>query len=189
MTCGARSIGGVRVGRLNHGERTCGAASSGTIVLPMSLSERFARSSDRFYDWMRSSKAQDVAEMAPTGSLADLQGRKYCVLVTYKKSGEPVPSPLWFGTGNGKLYFHTGAATAKVKRIGRNPQVRVAAATTRGRPLSAPLVGTARVLPIEEAADAERCLQANYGLGRRLYTQLGQQVASVYVEVTPMAPA
>jgi len=154
----------------------------------MSPIERLARASDRFYDRMRSSKAQDVAETAPTGSLADLQGRKYCVLVTYKKSGEPMPSPLWFGTGNGKLYFHTGAGTAKVRRIERNPQVRVAAATTRGRPLSPPLVGTARVLPIDEAAEAERCLQANYGLGRRLYLRLGQKVASVYVEVTPMAP-
>ena len=153
----------------------------------MSLSERLARASDRFYDRMRSSRAQDVAETAPTGSLADLQGRKYCVLVTYKKSGEPVPSPLWFGTGNGKLYFLTGATTAKLKRIERNPQVRVAAATTRGRPRSAPLLGTARVLPSDEAAEAERCLQANYGLGRRLYSRLGRQVASVYVEVTPMA--
>jgi uncharacterized protein len=153
----------------------------------MSLSERLARASDRLYDRVRSSKARDVAETAPTGSLADLQGHKYCVLVSYKKSGEPMPSPLWFGTGNGKLYFHTGASTAKVKRIERNPQVRVAAATTRGRPLSAPLVGTARVLPIDEAAEAERCLQANYGLGRRLYSRLGQHVASVYGEVTPMA--
>ena len=126
--------------------------------------------------------------MAPTGSLTDLDGHKYCVLITYKKSGEPMPSPLWFGTGNGKLYFHTGATTAKVKRIERNPQVRVAAATTRGRPLSAPLVGTARVLPVDGAAEAERCLQANYGLGRRLYSRLGRNVVSVYVEVTPTPP-
>jgi len=153
----------------------------------MSLIERLARASDRFYDRMRSSKAQDVAETAPTGSLADLQGHQYCVLVTYKKSGEPMPSPLWFGTGNGKLYFQTGAGTAKVKRIERNPHVRVAAATSRGRPRSAPLVGTARVLSIDEGAEAERCLQANYGLGRRLYSRLGERVASVYVEVTPMA--
>ena len=154
----------------------------------MSLIERFARASDRFYDRMRSAKARDVAEMAPTGSLTDLRGHKYCVLITYKKSGEPMPSPLWFGTGNGRLYFQTGPSTAKVRRIERNPQVRVAAATTRGRPLSAPFVGTARVLPVDEAAEAERCLQANYGLGRRLYSRLGQNLVSVYVEVTPTPP-
>ncbi|MGH9261006.1 MAG: hypothetical protein ACRD08_14110, partial [Acidimicrobiales bacterium] len=70
----------------------------------MSLAERIARASDRLYDRTRSPKARDVAEAAPTGSLGDLRSRKYCVVVTYKKDGEPVPSPLWFGTGNGKVY-------------------------------------------------------------------------------------
>ena len=96
-----------------------------------------------------------------------------------------MPSPVWFGTGNGKLYFQTGATTAKVRRINHNARVRVAATTTRGRPLSAPFEGTARVLPADEGDEAERCLHANYGLGRRLYSRLGEQVASAYVEVTP----
>lgn len=155
----------------------------------MSLVERLARATDHFYDRMRSPRAADIAEAAPTGILEDLRGRKYCVLVTYKKSGEPVPSPLWFGTGNGKLYFQTGATTGKVKRIGRNPDVRVAPATSRGRPLAAPFVGAARVVPPEEEAEAESWLQANYGLGRRLYSRLSDRVANVYVEVMPTPPA
>jgi PPOX class probable F420-dependent enzyme len=155
----------------------------------MSLVERLARATDHFYDRMRSPRATEIAEAAPTGSLGDLRGRKYCVLVTYKKSGEAVPSPLWFGTGNGKLYFQTGATSAKVKRIGRNPDVRVAPATSRGRPLASSFVATARVVPPEGEAEAERWLQANYGLGRRLYSLLSDRVASVYVEVTPTPPA
>ena len=155
----------------------------------MSLAERVARATDRFYDRMRSNEAADVATVAPTGSLEDLRGRKYCVLVTYKRSGEAVPSPLWFGTGDGKLYFQTGATSSKVKRMARNPEVRVAAATSRGRPTSAPFVGTARVVPPEEEATAEHWLQANYGLGRRLYNLLSDRVANVYVEVTPAAGA
>ena len=154
---------------------------------PVSVVERLARASDRFYDRMRSSKAVDVAHEAPTGSLADLQGRKYCVVVTYRRDGEPMPSPVWFGTGNGKLYFQSGATSAKVKRIGRNPQVRVAAASARGRPLAAPFVGTARVLPADEVAEAERWLAANYGVGRRLYSRLVEGVENAYVEVTPGA--
>jgi len=154
----------------------------------MSLAERLARASDRVYDRMRSPQATHVAEAAPTGSLLDLRGHKYCVLVTYKKSGEAVPSALWFGTGNDKVYFQTGATSAKVKRIRRNPQVRVAPATMRGRPLAAPFVGTARVLSSEEGHEAERWLQANYGLGRRLYSRFGDRVAYVYVEVTPTPP-
>lgn len=164
------------------------ASHGGAIVSPVRLIERMARASDHFYDRMRSSKAQNVADATPTGRLIDLQGHRYCVLVSYRRSGEPMPSPLWFGTGDGKLYFQTGADSAKVKRIRHNPDVRVAAATTRGRPLSAPLVGTARVLPADEVDEAERCLRANYGLGRRLYTRLVQQVDHAYVEVTPTAP-
>jgi PPOX class probable F420-dependent enzyme len=151
----------------------------------MSLAERLGRASDRFYDRMRSSRAAHIGEADPTGSLQDLRGKKYCVVVTYKRSGEAVPSPLWFGTGNGKVYFQTGATTAKVKRIKRNPQVRVAPTTSRGRPLAAPFVGTARVVLSEEEAEAERWLRANYGLGRRLYSLFGERVATVYVEVTP----
>jgi PPOX class probable F420-dependent enzyme len=153
----------------------------------MSLAERIARASDRFYDRTRSPQAGDIAEADPTGSLEHLRGRKYCVLVTYKSSGEPVPSPLWFGTGNGKLYFQTGATAAKVRRINRRPDVRVAPATSRGRPLAAPFVGTARVVPAEEEAEAERWLQANYGLGRRVYSLFSGRLANVYVEVTPGA--
>jgi PPOX class probable F420-dependent enzyme len=154
----------------------------------MSLAERLARASDRVYDRMRSPQAKHVAEAAATGNLLDLRGHKYCVLVTYKKSGEAVPSPLWFGTGNDKVYFQTGATSAKVKRINRNPQVRVAPATSRGRPLAAPFVGTARVVSSDGKDEAERWLQANYGLGRRLYSRLGERVAYVYVEVTPTPP-
>ncbi len=154
----------------------------------MSLAERIARATDRFYDRTRSPQASDVAEAAPTGSLEDLRGRKYCVLVTYRKDGEPVPSPVWFGTGNGKLYFQTGATAAKVRRINRTADVRVAPATSRGRPLAAPFVGAARVVPAEDEAAAERWLQANYGLGRRLYSLFGNRLANVYVEVTPTPP-
>jgi PPOX class probable F420-dependent enzyme len=153
----------------------------------MSFIERVAKASDRFYDRMRSGKALDVATTAPTGSIDDLKGRKYCVVVTYKKSGEPVPSPVWFGVANGKLYFETGAYTVKLKRIARNPEVRVAASTTRGKPVSAPFAGTARVVESEDEDEAERIVQSNYGLFRRLYHGMGEGVTSVYVEVTPSA--
>jgi PPOX class probable F420-dependent enzyme len=88
--------------------------------------------------------------------------------------------------GNEKVYFQTGADSAKVKRLQRNPEVRVAASTSRGRALSSPFVGRARVVPANEKAEAERWLQANYGLGRRLYSLFGDRVSNVYVEVTPV---
>lgn len=146
--------------------------------------ERVTRIENRFLDWARSPAAAHVAEAEPAGTLDDFRGRKYCVLVTYKKNGEAVPSPLWFGIGNGRLYAHT--AGFKIRRIERNPQVRVAPCTFRGRPLGPPIAGTARLLSSGADGDAERWIQANYGRIRRLYYRLFDQLdAGVYIEVTP----
>ena len=67
-----------------------------------------------------------------------LRGHKYCLLVTYKRSGEPVPTPVWFGLGDGKLYVRSEAGVAKVRRIRNDPRVRVAPCTVRGKPLGPP---------------------------------------------------
>jgi hypothetical protein len=59
----------------------------------------------------------------------------------------------------------------------------------RGRPLGPPAEGRARVLadPGEERV-AEAALQANYGLGRKLYEGAGGVLgtAAVYLEITPV---
>ena len=149
--------------------------------------DRMAKASDRFYDRMRTADADSVADTEPTGTIDDLKGRKYCVLVSYRKNGQPMPSPLWFGVADGKLYFQTSATGYKVKRITNNPEVRVAPCTSRGKPLGPPFLGKARVLPDSEGPTAERALRSNYGVGRRVFTAFTDGVDSVYMEVTPTA--
>ena len=117
-----------------------------------------------------------------------MRGHKYCLLVTYKRSGEAVPTPVWFGLGDGKLYVRSEADVAKVKRIRNNPEVRVAPCTMRGKPLGPPAEGRARVL--DQSGDrqrAEAALQANYGLGRKIYERAGGAfgIETVYLEITP----
>ena len=70
-----------------------------------------------------------------------LAGHKYCLLVTYKRSGEGVRTPVWFGLGDGKLYVRSEADVAKVKRIRNDQRVRVAPCTVRGKPLGLPAEG------------------------------------------------
>jgi uncharacterized protein len=153
----------------------------------MTWVQRLAAFENKMLDRSRSKQADQVATTAPTGTIDDIGTRDYCVLVTYRKDGTPVPSPLWFGTNDGRLYFHT--AGFKVKRIERNPDVLVAPGTFRGRPLGPPLAGTARVVPAAESAAAEQSLAEKYGLQRRLYYKVfGQADLGVYVEVTPAAP-
>ena len=154
----------------------------------MSITRRLNELGNRFYDAIRSGKADDAATRAPTGSIDDLRKSKYCVLVTYRRNGDPIPSPLWFGVHDGRLYFRTPADAMKVKRLRNNPEVRVAPSTMRGRLKAAPFVGGARVMEASEEADAERWIQANYSAGRRLYEgALGGSTDGAYVEVTPSA--
>ena len=117
-----------------------------------------------------------------------LRGHKYCLLVTYRRSGEPVPTPVWFGLGDGKLYVRSEAAVAKVRRIRNDPRVRVAPCTVRGKPLGRPADGRARVLDdARDEEEAEAALRANYGLGRRVYEGAGAALGAetVYLEITP----
>jgi hypothetical protein len=96
-----------------------------------------------------------------------------------------MPSPVWFGTAGGKVYFLTSPDGYKVKRIRNNPEVRVAPCNSRGKPLGPPFIGKARVVSDDEVAGAERAIHSNYGIGRRIYTALSGRVPAVYVEVTP----
>ena len=117
-----------------------------------------------------------------------MRGHKYCLLVTYKRSGEAVPTPVWFGLGDGKLYVRSEASVAKVKRIRNDPRIRAAPCTARGKPLGAPAEGRARVLDQHDDSElAEMTLKANYGLGRKLYEGAGEAlgVDTVYLEITP----
>jgi uncharacterized protein len=155
----------------------------------MSVGARLAKLGDSFYDRMRHPDAFTAARAGATASGFDsLRGRKYCLLVSYRRSGEPVPTPVWFGLDpSGALFVRTESDAGKVKRIRSDPKVLVGPASARGKPAGPLAPGSARVLPEQESERAERALSSNYGLGRRLYEgasgQLG--VDTVYLEVTP----
>ena len=144
---------------------------------------------NRFYDRVRSRAARRAAESPATrGSFDSLRGHKYGLVVTFKRDGTGVPTPIWFGLDDaGRLYFRTGADVAKVRRLRNNPRVLVAPCTLRGKPLANSIEGTARVVSVEEKPHAEATIQANYGLGRRLYERGADSVGSneAYVEIVP----
>jgi PPOX class probable F420-dependent enzyme len=144
---------------------------------------------NRFYDWVREPAARSLAGEERTVSGFDhLRGHKYCLLVTYKRGGEAVPTPVWFGLADGKLYVRSDAGAAKVKRIHTDPRTRLAPCTARGKPLGPPAEGRARVLEHDsETRLAEAALSANYGFGRRIYEGAGEALGtkSVYLQVTP----
>jgi PPOX class probable F420-dependent enzyme len=152
--------------------------------------QRLVKLTDRFYDRMRHPDAQQAARgQATVRGFEALRGHKYCLLVSFRRSGEPVPTPVWFGLdGEGRAYVRSAADAGKVKRIQAGARGLVGPATVRGKPAGPLAEGTARVLPPAELERAERALQANYGLGRRVYESFSGPlgVETVYLEVTPV---
>jgi PPOX class probable F420-dependent enzyme len=145
-----------------------------------------AELSNRFYDSIRRDEAATIAEgEAGASGFGHLSG-PYCLVATYRRSGDAIATPLWYGVdGEGRLYFRTYADSAKVRRIRNNPRVRVAPSTMRGKPKGPAAEGTARILDTSEEEHAEETIQSNYGLFRRVYEKSGGSFAAFYVEVTP----
>jgi PPOX class probable F420-dependent enzyme len=154
----------------------------------MSFAERLSDLTYRFYDGIRDRGAWDLAEGGVGASdFEHLSGHKYMLLITYRRNGEGVPTPVWFGLRDGKAYLHTERRTAKFKRIRANPRVRVAPCTMRAKPRGPAAEGTARVVSPDEEPQAEAAIQANYGLARRAYEapmdRSGLNFA--YIEISP----
>jgi PPOX class probable F420-dependent enzyme len=147
---------------------------------------------NRFYDAVRSRAARKAAERPTNGTFEGLSGHKHALVVTFKRDGTAVPTPIWFGLDEvGRLYFRTGATVAKVRRIRNDPRVLVAPCTLRGKPLGPSIEATARVVAPDEKDHAETSIQSNFGLGRRLYESAADSVGAdeAYVEVVPVATA
>ncbi len=154
----------------------------------MALRHRLADASYWFYDRWRHKAAFDAAEQPCTATdFAGCEGRKYALLVTFRKYGTAVPTPVWFGLDGDRFVVSTEARTAKVKRIHRNPSVKVFPSDPRGKPLGPGVDGTARILDTEaERARAEAALDRHYGRTRRIYEKVMTNPSDmVYIEVTP----
>ncbi|HEY5343556.1 MAG TPA: PPOX class F420-dependent oxidoreductase [Solirubrobacteraceae bacterium] len=131
--------------------------------------------------------ARDAADAPRTGSVQEIVPCKRSLLVTYRRDGTPVSTPVWAAVADGRLYVRTERAAGKVKRLRRDPRMLVAPCTVRGKPLGPPFEATARVLPLAEEPLAERTLARRYGSGRALFERSMDllRVDMGYLEITP----
>jgi PPOX class probable F420-dependent enzyme len=153
----------------------------------VSVAERSRRWENRLYAAIRNSRAADAASAAPAeGTLDSLAGHRHCLIVSYRRSGQPVATPVWFAVDGDRLVFESDADSAKVKRMRHDPRVRVAPCTMRGNPLGPPVEAIARILDADEAEVAERALAARYGRLRRVLSGMRPVPPEglAYVELT-----
>ena len=93
-----------------------------------------------------------------------IHGQKYISLATFRKTGVPVHTPVWFAEENGRLYIFTNPKSGKVKRMRNNPQVHIAPSTIRGKITGSEFAARARILPPEDWPRARKLLESKYWL-------------------------
>ena len=71
----------------------------------------------------------------PAGSqdLARLGAQKYVRLTTFRRTGEPVGSPVWIAPDGARLLVITSATTGKAKRLRHTGRVELVPCDQRGR--------------------------------------------------------
>jgi PPOX class probable F420-dependent enzyme len=143
---------------------------------------------DRIYDGVRHPLAQTAAVPFPAyGDFDGLAAFRYCLVVTFRRDGRPVPTPVWFALEEDLAFVRTDAASAKVARIRRDPRALVAGCSARGKPLGPSLSAEARILEAEESARAEWLLARRYGPARRMYRWIAPATEPAYIELRPAA--
>ncbi len=103
-------------------------------------------------------------------ALKAFDGQKYLNLETYRKSGQAMPTPVWFVRDGDRLYVRTVDNSGKVKRVRNNPRVRVAPCEVRGE-MKGPWV-EAKATLVNDPATTQRVVQLlnqKYGLTKRMF--------------------
>jgi PPOX class probable F420-dependent enzyme len=99
----------------------------------------------------------------PRPNFAPFAGQKYLNLESCKKDGTPVQTPVWFAEDRGVLYVYTLANAGKVKRIRRNPRIRIAPCTMRGKVIGPWVEAEASIVDATTAAHGHALLRQKYG--------------------------
>ena len=106
-----------------------------------------------------------------------LSAERFISLVTFRRSEDPVATPVWFAHGNDGLRVGTFSNSGKIKRIRQTALAQVAPCNFRGLVKGPYIDVTAAILPETDHAAAIEALEAKYGwqwemFGRKIDTFL-----------------
>lgn len=100
--------------------------------------------------------------------MQSLRGQKYVLLTTYRKSGKPVSTPVWFvhdPEDDEKIYVWTARDAGKVKRVRAGSRATVVACDALGKKTyGEPVSGTPRLLDDDATERVRKLLMKKYGL-------------------------
>ena len=114
---------------------------------------------------------------------------RYLSITTYKRDGRGIATPVWFVQQDGRLLVETDAASGKVKRIRRDPQVRVAVCTASGRPRGEQVPAVAEILSDSEIGAVERLIADKYRFDMIIFRPLRFVQAKLHLGRPRTGPA
>ncbi len=110
-----------------------------------------------------------MRQMDIESELARLDAEKYVSLVTFRKTGVGVATPVWIARDGDELLVFSERNAGKVKRIRNDPRVELTACDMLGRRThGATVTGKARILDDEGSARARRVIARRYGFVGRV---------------------
>jgi uncharacterized protein len=118
-------------------------------------------------------------------AFAGLRGHSFMELTTYRKTGKPVPTRVWFAEDGGRLYLTTAKASGKIKRLRHTARVLVTPCSALGAARGPAIEAVARVLPEWEHARAREALRRKYGWLFWVFERCSRSADQTYLELSP----
>jgi PPOX class probable F420-dependent enzyme len=109
--------------------------------------------------------------------------QKFILLTSYKKDGSPVETQMWFVLDAGRLFVRTSSHHYKVKRIRRNPLVKVAPCDFTGTATIEPFAARAEQMPQSDADRLGKLFAGKFPLGYYLEVGLLRPFADAFARV------
>ncbi len=130
--------------------------------------------------------------MSGAGAFGLLEGHRYVRLTTFRRSGEGVPTTVWFALVDDKAYVFTGMNSGKAKRIRNNPRVILTPSNFRGKPRTqSSIKADARLMGKDEEELPNRVIDEKYGWQYRLFNYVlnlpKNPPEHVFLELRPVA--
>ena len=99
-----------------------------------------------------------------TGYFGPVSNATYMVLTTFRRSGEPVRTPVHVVTdaADSIAYFRTWEVSGKAKRLHHTAEVEIAPSTIRGRPTGATIRARAQLLEGQASQRAAQLIAARH---------------------------
>ena len=122
--------------------------------------------------------------------MRDLGRERYVSLATFRRSGTPVPTPVWFAELDDRLYAFTAGDSGKVKRLRASSRAQVAPCDRRGRVHGPWRNATARIVDDPQLIErATAALRQKYGWQLRLLDLASRLTGRIrrraWIEISP----